>query len=272
MNKHRCIVVILLLFYCASSLVCLPLGSSYYGGESPDYLVVTGDNGKLYTYIRGIEKTYEGILRITKVDGLSFLMIGDRSPQYLFLFSTDFALLQDTHNGDCTFLTARMGKGIETIQKPKISQSSSSLTENSITYGPDNLSRAVFSGTPFVPARNEGWRNCSLHLEWDKYAVGAKNILIISSGFVDINRPYLYLQNSRAKTITVLLDGKPGKYTFRVEDTPNPQVLQLPKAFITADISFSSVYQGNKWDDLCINFIWAGNSGTADIRTKLFPQ
>jgi hypothetical protein len=109
-------------------------------------------------------------------------------------------------------------------------------------------------------------------LEWDKYSIGSKNILIISNGFVDIGRPYLYTQNSRAKDIVVMIDGKPNKYLFRLEDTPNPQVLKLPEPFVSVDIYFCSVYRGTKWDDLCLNRIWAGSAGSDEIDVQLLPR
>lgn len=135
------------------------LSSSYTGGENPDSFIITGEEGDFYSYTRGIETIAHGKVKITKVGALSFLEVGDNSPKFLFMYSKDFVFLQDTNSDNCFLLTAKMGKSIETIQQPKITQSSSFLFETSGSYGPENLIKPLLAGNPFVPAREEGWKN-----------------------------------------------------------------------------------------------------------------
>lgn len=252
-------------------LCAAPLSGTYSAGESPDYLELNGDYGKLSAYVRGKEISAEGKVVVALEGSIPFLSIGAAGTRYLFLQSPDLVLLQDTIDGNCMFFTAKLGKSIESIQKPMIATASSYLVEGKEQYGPENLKKLTFSGNPFVPGRNDGWGNIRLHLEWDRTSVGAKNMLILGSGFVDIRRPYLYTQNSRAREIRVVVDGQ-DVYAFRLADTPNPQVLLFPKSFSKVDITFLSVFPGSKWDDLCLNVLWAGTADKDSIINGLYPE
>jgi len=83
--------------------------------------------------------------------------------------------------------------------------------------------------------------------------------IIMSNGFVDYNRPYLYEQNNRVKKIRVSR-GNPGDYVdFEVKDTPQMQYFyfgdKLKAENNTLEIEILEVYKGSKYDDTCINFI-----------------
>lgn len=254
------LVIILGIFILLANIVGqeIRLSSDYSGGETPEYLKVNGNQIEFNSYSKGKEFKVIGNYSINEAYKIPFLEISN-DKKYLFLNSKDFVFIQNTSNNECVFLTANLGKGIEAIQKPYILKASSFLTEGKNKYSPENLKKKTFSGNPFVPSRLEGWKKCSLQLIWKEYSLGSKNYLIISNGFVSTNKPYLYTQNSRAKDIIVTLDSKNIKYKFHLDDTPNPQILRFPETFQSVEIVFSSVYLGEKWDDLCLNFIQAGS-------------
>lgn len=79
--------------------------------------------------------------------------------------------------------------------------------------------------------------------------------LLISIGFVSYDNPFLYEQNSRPRLIE--LTTKDGTLSCLVElqDTPNIQIIKLPKPVKDLKVLIRDVYKGTKWDDTCINFM-----------------
>lgn len=81
------------------------------------------------------------------------------------------------------------------------------------------------------------------------------DFLLIMNGYFDIDKPYLYKQNSRVKQIKVtgLKSGK--EQILDVLDTPHPQTVDI--SFLDAQepfrVTIMDVYKGTKYDDTCIN-------------------
>ena len=83
--------------------------------------------------------------------------------------------------------------------------------------------------------------------------------IILSNGFVDYNRPYLYEYNNRVKKIRVSR-GNPDEYVdIEVEDTPLFQYIDFGEKFQTKNeqliIEILDVYRGSRYDDTCINLM-----------------
>ena len=83
---------------------------------------------------------------------------------------------------------------------------------------------------------------------------------IISNGFVDFKKPYLYAFNNRVKKIRVNC-GFPEEYIdFLIEDTPQLQYFFVSSKLLRVnnrmlEFEILEVYNGSRWNDTCINFI-----------------
>lgn len=81
--------------------------------------------------------------------------------------------------------------------------------------------------------------------------------LYFFSGYVDVNKPYLYKQNSRPKKI--MIETKNQTIYLDLEDSPNPQKIFIDepdwKKPYNIKITILEVYPGTKYDDTCINAI-----------------
>jgi hypothetical protein len=130
---------------------------------------------------------------------------------------------------------------------------SSYLTEGDITYKPENLG-SHSTRKPWV----EGVPGQGIGEEI--YIDRWFGRLWISIGFVSYDRPELYELNSRPKTIRVVSEATGDERLVELEDTPNPQSIDVPGEWETASdggirIRIEEVYPGSRWDDTAINFI-----------------
>lgn len=127
------------------------------------------------------------------------------------------------------------------------------LTEGDIEFLPQNLT-SLNAAKPWVegvPGNGIG----------EKITISGFNAnrrphtIIISIGYVDYDKPYLYDYNSRPSKIRIWRNGN-GKYiNFELADTPDPQILNLPEGLDLFTIEILDVYPGSRWEDTCINFI-----------------
>jgi hypothetical protein len=83
------------------------------------------------------------------------------------------------------------------------------------------------------------------------------NGLIISNGYIDYNRPYLYEYNNRIKKIKVYYDGYDEYKILELADTPQYQYINIGINYKPEIlwIEIMEVYKGTKYDDTCINNI-----------------
>ncbi|MDD5928425.1 MAG: hypothetical protein PUC37_01350 [Spirochaetales bacterium] len=136
------------------------------------------------------------------------------------------------------------------VNKAKI-KASSYLTENKISYDVSNLSPKV--NLPWIPDFHDNGKNAYLIINNCEV-----NEIFISIGYVDTNRPDLYYKNSRPKKIRIYFEKTKKEKEYLLEDTSNAQKIILsenPGAVGTIIITFSEVYEGTKYKDLCINFL-----------------
>jgi len=135
-------------------------------------------------------------------------------------------------------------------------QASSELNENGIKYSAENcldedklipwVEDSPGNGTgeyiTFIPKHNIIFSNIPI---------------IISNGFIDYNRNNLYENNNRIKKIRVYIVDQDEYLDFDIEDTPNYQEIWVgsDNKINTIKVEILEVYQGEKYNDLCINLL-----------------
>jgi hypothetical protein len=135
---------------------------------------------------------------------------------------------------------------------PGIVRSSSYLVEDGISYLPDNL------GNNYKMPWAEGVEGLGINekLYFENGFID-KGSMHISIGYVSYDKPYLYNQNSRPKTIKLSVENK-FSIIVDLEDTPHYQEIIFPSSIYHDDIlvlEILDVYPGTKYEDTCINTI-----------------
>ena len=205
--------------------------------------IIVEINGERYQYV------------IEEIDGLTYIFYGEgfygkRDNKKLLLFSKDFLLIYNNETNYNFYGTTHTGRRTEGYVPIKFTGVSSSLTENDINYEINNLA-SFNQRMPWV----EGVEGNGLgeYLEFSEDH-GYTNI-IISIGYVDYSKPYLYKENSRPKTIKIISENY--ELIYHLDDTPNPQRINLPERTDKFKIEIIEVYQGTKYEDTCINFVFS---------------
>lgn len=101
----------------------------------------------------------------------------------------------------------------------------------------------------------EGKKDYGLN-EWIQKRVYYKtNEIVLINGYIDPNRPDLFVANSRVKEI--LITTKYGEWTYALKDTSEPQIIMLP-VLVDGDIRFTikDVFKGEKYMDTAIAGIY----------------
>lgn len=130
------------------------------------------------------------------------------------------------------------------------------LSEGNSQYIPANLSN-IDIGKPWV----EGVVGYGIgeKIEISAKRPGSSNRylsqIIISNGYVSYEKPNLYEDNSRIKKIKITDIINTFELVVDVKDTPNLQYIYLPRPTTGIEIEIVEVYEGNKWEDTCVNFI-----------------
>jgi len=137
-------------------------------------------------------------------------------------------------------------------------KASSELRESNILYSVENLLK-MNNTIPWVEGVNGTGIGEKIQMQI-KSTWRDSNIfytILISNGFVDYNRPYLYENNNRIKKIRIKnIEDKNQWKDFEIQDTPNIQEIDI--SFLSAwniEIEIIEVYQGTRYNDTCINFI-----------------
>ncbi len=198
-------------------------------------------------------------------DGLNYIHFNNPiNRTFLLLRSKEFSVLVNEENFKEIFginttykrPKARIMSIFEAclLHPPEIIDASSFLKEGFKEYRPENLSLPTIC-YPWI----EGVSGNGIGETVTFKAYGNRNIhtLIISIGYVNFKKPYLYKDNSRPKKIRIWFDKKTNYIDVNLKDTPNPQIINLPyfeDEIITLEIL--DVYVGRKWEDTCINFLY----------------
>jgi len=154
----------------------------------------------------------------------------------------------------------------ETTTSCKIHTSSDLNEKGKIYKGSNLLNRVNLDGTddnflrlaePWV----EGNEDYGIGEYFELSGEGIYNDYIyISIGYVDMNKPFLYEQNSRPSSFDIFIDNEYWK-TINLDDTPDPQRFELPEKSNLKDNSkirfvIKDVYKGTKYKDTCVNLLF----------------
>ena len=129
------------------------------------------------------------------------------------------------------------------------------LTEGATTYNIENTK--TIEGLPFVPATGETYSNV-ITLKTD---TPNNRGFVIQNGYISKERPDLYGKNCRVKTLKVIYPNieSPFEQIVTLKDDTSLQFVPFMWNLLDdckeVQIVIDSVYQGTKYDDVCINYI-----------------
>ena len=133
--------------------------------------------------------------------------------------------------------------------------STSFLTEGTTTYNINNAK--TIEGLPFVPDTGETYSNV-ITLKTD---TPNNRGFVIQNGYISKERPDLYGKNCRVKTLKVIYPNieSPFEQIVTLKDDTSLQFVPFMWNLLDdckeVQIVIYSVYQGTKYDDVCINYI-----------------
>ena len=243
-----------------------PFRFSFYDGlfymDIPELDLGKIESGEL------IKGSIQGRYTIIEENGFVYILAAEK--KYLVLYNESVVcVLIDCQNNDAFFglnknsvyVTIREERypyiGV-TGQLPTYRRVSSFMTEtvrgSIINYDGSNEKYFMELKKPWV----EGVEGHGIG-EWIevKYAGNKDGIsgILFFNGYIDPNRPDLFYANSRIKE--VLVTSKQYSWTYQIQDTPNPQILPLPKNF--DDIirfTIMDVYEGSRYSDTSVAGIY----------------
>ncbi len=135
--------------------------------------------------------------------------------------------------------------------------SSSALIEKSIKYDGQNFYVDNTLLLPWVENKTDDGIG-----EWIEFEIKdgtGIDAFLISNGYVNFEKPYLYQANNRVKKIRIKSQDNDIDFTVILKDTSQLQEIKLSKILSSGkkNIRFiiEDVYQGNKWNDTCVNRI-----------------
>lgn len=146
-----------------------------------------------------------------------------------------------------------LGPRVESIK------SSSYLKEKNIEYMGDNIINHFLDDLrPWVEGVNGQGIGEWIEIKTNSFQFPV-DFFLISNGYVDFEKPYLYEYNSRVKLLRITNEELNIDFEVELEDTPNFQEIRLPKEITELETTFRftimEVYTGTKWEDTCLNLI-----------------
>lgn len=234
-------------------------GIKYDGQKAPVIDEVTSKivTKERFTILQTDKQDY--IVFDCEVDGIEFLsLLKPMGDGEFYLGNWEMPYTKTTVDG--VYSSMAMIRGVE------FKSASSYLTETVdgkvINYIPktDRTSNwSLWNSIPLAVSKNAVEKIIRFTVNWkERYDNGElpPSNLIISNGFVSAEKPYLYEQNCRAKTIRLTCNGK--SETYVLEDTPNFQVLPLASLAKPApddifELEIIDWYDGSKYDDIVIS-------------------
>ena len=129
---------------------------------------------------------------------------------------------------------------------------SSYLTEGTTTYEPEHLQKK--DGLPWASGNGKGIGDVISIKEFEHKNPSTLKII---NGYQDKNHPDYYEKNSRLKKIKVRNTDTKKSKTIVVKDIKEEQVFDLSDLGRgqNYDIEILDVYEGNKYQDLCIQYM-----------------
>jgi hypothetical protein len=144
----------------------------------------------------------------------------------------------------------RSGRYINFIGPAKKYTSSSFLTEKNKKYESANLA-SIKPDFPWAEGVKGDGIGEYIDMEWE-YEI---NGIIIINGFISFDKPELFLYNNRVKAVKISIDDFPEKFIYELDDSSNPQIIQLNKHGKKIRLEIMDVYKGSQWDDTCVSMI-----------------
>ena len=130
--------------------------------------------------------------------------------------------------------------------------STSYLAEGTTTYEPEHLQRK--DGLPWASGNGKGIGDIISIKEFEHEN---PETLIIMNGYQDVNHPDYYGKNSRVKALKITNRQTKMSKTIAVSDTKEEQRFSLKELGKGGEyeLEILDVYKGNKYDDLCIQYL-----------------
>jgi hypothetical protein len=237
-------------------------------------------NGNFFTFsegrrLNGIKNgnpqngLYNGSYHITEEDGINYLNIlwdDNTRDKYLLLGSVEhgyFIYVYLYNENAFPFFCAGMTLSewepynVYLRGQTEILSASTVLREGNTVYSTNNLDERI--GVCWAARGGIGEKIIFKYEEETDYIVSF-NSLYISIGFVSMEKPYLYRQNSRPKIIRISHEGEDPKI-IQLVDTPNLQYIDCDWSSgfswgYRKDlwIEILEIYPGTRYNDTCINF------------------
>jgi hypothetical protein len=193
-----------------------------------------------------------------------YLIIYGEQSQNGYYGYCDFILLYDNNN-ELVFAQYSKQASNSMANYDSVIRATSEYRERNITYSVYNLFD-IEKLHPWVEASEGNGVGEKIYIEYNKEfnpgGMSQENILkwrmkgiIISNGFVDYNRPYLYEYNNRIKRIRIYYEDLNEFMDIDLEDTPQIQYVQFDKLSSKIRIEILDVYRGERWNDTCVNMI-----------------
>lgn len=214
----------------------------------------------------GVKKYYEEGLFSTKTErGFSYIDFSNSKPfqaknSFGYLRYKDNFLFVDGKKVVYQCFSDYFDDG--NLQEVIAIKSSSFLSEKNINYDGSNYTNIQNDFCPWVEGVKGDGIGEWIEITFKLWNLGDKNLcFLISNGYVDFLKPNLYSANNRVKNVHVECAKKGISFTATLEDTPQFQVVRIPKIDIekeetlTFRFKIKSVFKGAKYDDTCINLI-----------------
>ena len=186
---------------------------------------------------------------ISELSSFYVLNLSKETKKYdlLILVSYSYLVVYEKNSDIIFYGTSK--KGTERFYEISKIKGSSELEESGKRYAAQNLC-TLRSDFPWVEAAN----GCGIG-EYLDFSINASEIIVFL-GYVSIKNPDLYRYNCRPRVVEIEFLKTHEKKIFELEDTPNPQSLQLGQLYNDdVRLKILDVYKGDKYDDLCINSI-----------------
>jgi hypothetical protein len=293
-------IIVCVLFFCKTMAFAdgyapdYPFPLEFYGGDysdysSGEYIVKNGYVILSHDYMEIKNELYSDVPERypikwsteDKIDYITFYYNGKNlgpkinrgEKKYLVLFSLFrvpndygerdyyyegyFLLLYDENGLVFEYMTSQYtGLGLYIPIK-----TSSELVEGNITYKVENLKDFSIL-LPWV----EGSKGNGIGETIEYFDRYGNDLLVISNGYVDYSRPYLYGYNNRVKKIKVYSNpGYRDDYKIiDIEDKPGFQIFPssyfLPSKYdyyrgVSLIIEILEIYPGTRYNDTCINYM-----------------
>jgi hypothetical protein len=177
--------------------------------------------------------------------------------------TTENIALYDSNNESIFSIVAQRAQSYSDLHY-SVTAVTSELKENNITYEVGNI-LDISHLKPWVEGSQGDGVGEKITVVVDNPSKFLPNAplwhfhLLISNGFVDYNRPYLYEYNNRIKRLRIYYDdNREDCITVELQDTPDFQFFNFYFNNRYGDnitIEIDEVYPGSRYNDTCINYL-----------------